>query len=1206
VELNTEQLVPGVVVQSNIIAFNTQGGIQLQGMDASLDETSQDPVAIERIVNNTIIGGIITPGVSAPSDTFEGILFDQGRISFADAVVDYSPDAGGAPPALVHQSPNAALGVPDCNGRGPEPVDGQFAVSLGLGGTLTLQFVDNFLTGSGDATNDLVVFEVGEIESVAVEISRDGISYFDVGIVGGLTNQIDIDQFGFGPNDRFSFVRLTDLRQGSTEGSSLGADIDAVGAISSVPVDNFAQGGIGINIIGGSSPTVLNNIISNTETGIALTGDNDGFVIGGTSYYQNNIDTATDIDPGTLAQFLTATESVFVDPGNFVFAPSSGARIIDSSIDSLPDRSSLTTVRDAVGIAPSPVLAPRLDVNGQLRVDDPTVEPPSGLGERIFKDRGGFDRGDLEGPRVTLLSPLAPGIGLDAGRATIIGAAPQAFEIQLIDGIPPADIVPGTGIDDRSVSTGSLILLKDGVALVEGIDYRFAYNPSSNLIRLTPIAGAWEDDSTYLIRMIDSSDAIIRAADGVLYPDAEKLTIIDELGQTTTFEYDTGVVINLLDGLTATTADGLTIQVYDGQVTRSFELDSNNATGGGAVRVPIPAAGDSEQFASALAVAINNDTALSFTARSSGTTVQLLDGTPLSNATSTSGSVQISGEIGTETGFGFKIPPIGNSTQASATDGQSIIVRRGAVNEVIFEFDTNGLLTNTGATAVPIPDNATLDQVANALVIAIGGSGLGLAPSNAGFGRVFLGGDSTYSIDLTNSDAIQIGLAGDEATVPIEIPIDLPAEEVVVIVGDAIDAEGMPGIGSSIVDVRVFLEGTRGVSGFGAVDVVVIQDEVGNLLQSNQADGRTELTIFIGTGFDYGDAPSPYISAMADGGPTHRLDPTLTLGPQVSADPDAELPDVDTFDDGVTLPSAFQSGFSSSIDIFVRNTDAGQSTDKLVYVDAWFDWDQDGQFEVQERERFGTLGTGQTLLFNNIATTVQIDVPPSALPGQTFARFRISESSTMGPIGSASSGEVEDYAIFVTSNPFQNPSNRFDTNASNTVTPLDALQVINALARSGSSTGAVDLEVTPVTTPPFPDVNGDGRMTSSDALAVINELSRTSLGGSGEGEQVGTKFVAAAPGVLASGSTALGDLLIHQTIINNQSKSATEGSDSGSSTGVEPVEVVQQPLSRTSVFDSPASMELDSIVDELAADAVNVGDESDGEENSLDQFFASL
>jgi hypothetical protein len=50
---------------------------------------------------------------------------------------------------------------------------------------------------------------------------------------------IDIDQFGFGPSSRFSLVRLTDdPNVGEATGVSVGADIDAFGAISSIPDPN--------------------------------------------------------------------------------------------------------------------------------------------------------------------------------------------------------------------------------------------------------------------------------------------------------------------------------------------------------------------------------------------------------------------------------------------------------------------------------------------------------------------------------------------------------------------------------------------------------------------------------------------------------------------------------------------------------------------------------------------------------------------------------------------------------------------------------------------------------------------------------------------------------------------------------------------------------------------------------------------------------
>ncbi|MCB1512906.1 MAG: hypothetical protein KDJ36_18580, partial [Hyphomicrobiaceae bacterium] len=66
---------------------------------------------------------------------------------------------------------------------------------------------------------------------------------------------------------------------------------------------------------------------------------------------------------------------------------------------------------------------------------------------------------------------------------------------------------------------------------------------------------------------------------------------------------------------------------------------------------------------------------------------------------------------------------------------------------------------------------------------------------------------------------------------------------------------------------------------------------------------------------------------------------------------------------------------------------------------------------------------------------------------------------------------------------WQNPNNRADVNNSNSVEPLDALLVINALAKSGPR------ELTSVdVAPPYYDVNGDGSIAPIDALIVINEI----------------------------------------------------------------------------------------------------------------------
>ena len=77
----------------------------------------------------------------------------------------------------------------------------------------------------------------------------------------------------------------------------------------------------------------------------------------------------------------------------------------------------------------------------------------------------------------------------------------------------------------------------------------------------------------------------------------------------------------------------------------------------------------------------------------------------------------------------------------------------------------------------------------------------------------------------------------------------------------------------------------------------------------------------------------------------------------------------------------------------------------------------------------------------------------------------------------------------VNSKLFNNPTNSLDVNADGSVTPIDALIIINALNRNIPSllptepTG--DPEVDP---PPFYDVNNDGFVSPIDVLQVINFL----------------------------------------------------------------------------------------------------------------------
>lgn len=198
---------------------------------------------------------LLTLGVtsSAKAVVFGGVDFPQGATSFADEVIRYNPNfqGGPAPTDLNFTNPDEALGVPDYVQQ--SSTVGFGAVALGRGGLIELKFVDNLLTNSGNSNPDLFVFEVGRaIEDTFIAVrptaatlaflnpfgdaNSDG--FWEVGEVSGSTSSIDIDSFfsGFTAGTlAFDAVQLIDDRNsGISSGPFVGADIDAVGAISSI------------------------------------------------------------------------------------------------------------------------------------------------------------------------------------------------------------------------------------------------------------------------------------------------------------------------------------------------------------------------------------------------------------------------------------------------------------------------------------------------------------------------------------------------------------------------------------------------------------------------------------------------------------------------------------------------------------------------------------------------------------------------------------------------------------------------------------------------------------------------------------------------------------------------------------------------------------------------------------------------------------
>lgn len=157
---------------------------------------------------------------------------------WADRVVSFRP---GKPAAKLCTTPETTLGKPDYK----LSIQGKTCLSLGHRGELVLEFVDNrLIDGPGD---DLVVFEVGPVvEPMDLAISITGAEWITLGQLKGARCSVDIGPFVRSaqesgtlpalPRPEFRFVRITDAGAGlSNNSQKAGADVDAVGALNSIP-----------------------------------------------------------------------------------------------------------------------------------------------------------------------------------------------------------------------------------------------------------------------------------------------------------------------------------------------------------------------------------------------------------------------------------------------------------------------------------------------------------------------------------------------------------------------------------------------------------------------------------------------------------------------------------------------------------------------------------------------------------------------------------------------------------------------------------------------------------------------------------------------------------------------------------------------------------------------------------------------------------
>lgn len=181
---------------------------------------------------SSLFSQIEIKGKSYSINKSEAIYLPLGKISFADEVVEFIQ---GRPHASKEFSdPRSALGEPNYTYyRVPN------YISLGCGGVLVLEFTDNgFVDMEGP---DIYIWEVGpSAESFQLEISKDGETWLNLGVISGGRSFVDIAPVVEDIRDIFYFVRITDLKD-ICSGVSPGVDIDAVGTISGVIKINLSS-----------------------------------------------------------------------------------------------------------------------------------------------------------------------------------------------------------------------------------------------------------------------------------------------------------------------------------------------------------------------------------------------------------------------------------------------------------------------------------------------------------------------------------------------------------------------------------------------------------------------------------------------------------------------------------------------------------------------------------------------------------------------------------------------------------------------------------------------------------------------------------------------------------------------------------------------------------------------------------------------------
>ena len=168
------------------------------------------------------------------------------------------------------------------------------------------------------------------------------------------------------------------------------------------------------------------------------------------------------------------------------------------------------------------------------------------------------------------------------------------------------------------------------------------------------------------------------------------------------------------------------------------------------------------------------------------------------------------------------------------------------------------------------------------------------------------------------------------------------------------------------------------------------------------------LTVTSVVDFDFGDAPASYGIAQHSEG-AGFIGGVANTGPLLGTRDFETANQASANADGDDLAGSDDEGgvaFSPTTLIPLLETTITVNATAAGKLDAWIDFNRNSVFDPSEK-----IASGLNVVAG--VNTLNVTIPDTAVPGGSFARFRISTAGIALPTGLASGGEVEDYAVTI-------------------------------------------------------------------------------------------------------------------------------------------------------------------------------------------------